>query len=194
MPKDDLSGQNLDHGSFSDANMSDVDLSKSSLRQSQLKRTNLRNSNLTGSDLHGAHLEQADVTGANLRDTDLSDADLRGVDLSRAGSIEGVKLEGAKGVANDIANQVASDGVVNLRWQDSPAGPRSVNDLLQAIADANLEILTAAQRERDRQATSPVPHDQVNALELIAQLQQRRDEMELRLVHAFQERDGLSPG
>lgn len=122
MPKDNLSGEQLDQVNLTGSDLSDTDLSKASLRHSQLKRARLRNANLADSDLRGAHLEGADLTGANLRNADLSDADLRGVDLRRAGTVEGIKLAGAIGVPEDMVEQAATDQVVSVRWDTDTRG------------------------------------------------------------------------
>lgn len=145
MPKDNLSGKKLDHVSLSGSDMSETDLSKSSLRRSHLKGANLQHANLSESDLHGAHLENADVTGADLHNADLSEADLHGVDLGRAASIEGIKLAGAQGLADDVTRAVSDqperapdDRVLNVRWGREP----------RATAPSPS---TQAQREQDRQ-------------------------------------------
>ncbi len=88
MPKDDLSGKNLDNVSLSGEDMEQSDLSGASLRHASLKGARLRDANLAGSDLHDADLQNADLTGADLHDADLTDAHLEGVDLTRAASLE----------------------------------------------------------------------------------------------------------
>ncbi len=98
MPKDELAGKDLDHINLSGDTLADTDLSKSSLRHAWLQETNLEHANLEGSNLHGAQMKSENPTGANLRNTDLSNADLTGVDLGAASSIEGIKLDGAKGL------------------------------------------------------------------------------------------------
>lgn len=126
MPKDQLTGTNLDHVSLSGSDLSDADLSRSSLRQSQLKGAKLRGANLSGSDLQGAHLEQADVTGADLSHADLTGASLQGVDLTQAASIDGIILTGAAGVPDELAGTVAAqerdDTVLDVRWDTDPRG------------------------------------------------------------------------
>lgn len=86
MPKDDLSGKNLDNVSLPGEDMERSDLSNASLRHSNLK---------------GAKLRDADVSGADLTGADLTGADLSGVDLSRAAQTEGVTLAGAIGLPED---------------------------------------------------------------------------------------------
>jgi len=98
MPKDDLANKDLDHINLSGDKLTDTDLSKSSLRHAWLEETNLEHANLEDADLHGAQMKSANLTGANLRNADLSNADLTGVDLDAASSIEGINLEGAKGL------------------------------------------------------------------------------------------------
>lgn len=121
MPKDNLSGKNLDHVNLSGTNLSEADLSHASLRRSQLEGTKLQDANLADTDLRGAHLRHADLTGAHLEHADLSGADLTGVDLRRVASLEGSTMAGARGVTNLPEVQVNDqDRVVSVRVKESP--------------------------------------------------------------------------
>lgn len=119
MPKDNLSGKNLDHVNLSGTNLSEADLSHASLRRSQLEGTKLQDANLADTDLRGAHLRHADLTGAHLEHADLSGADLTGVDLRRVASLEGATLAGARGVTDLPEVQVDDDRVVSVRVKGS---------------------------------------------------------------------------
>lgn len=123
MPKEDLSGRNLDHVSLADADLSEADLSEASLRCAHLERAKLERASLAGSDLHGAYLTRADLTDADLRGADLTEADLRGTDLARAAALDGARLEGAKGVPPEVVKraQQATDRVVGVRWKKDDA-------------------------------------------------------------------------
>lgn len=192
MSKDDLSGKKLDHASLSNTDLSESNLSKASLRHSQLKGANLRNTDLTESDLRGAHLEHADVTGANLHNADLSDADLRGVDLSRAASVEGAKIGGARGIAEDIAAKADDDRVIDVGWEDVQRDQLSNHDLLRYVVGLNQQIVTEAQALIEGETTSNVPTDTGRrfAIEQMNQLRERRDKMEAQLVHLLSEKAG----
>lgn len=128
MPKDDLSGKNLDNVSLSGSDMEQANLSKSSLRHANLKGANLRDANLAGSTLRDAQLQDADLTGADLRDADLTGADLTGVDLRQAATTEGIILAGATGLPDD---GTAQERVTNDRGRTSAGSVRA--DVLARI-------------------------------------------------------------
>jgi hypothetical protein len=109
MPKDDLSGKNLDHANLSDIDLSAADLSDASLRSAKLKRTNLQDADLSGSNLHGAQLDHADLAGADLSSADLTEASLTGVDLGQASDTTGITLTGATGLPQGEARRRDGD-------------------------------------------------------------------------------------
>jgi hypothetical protein len=140
MPKDGLSGKNLDYVSLSGANMAETDLSHSSLRHARLTRSNLRGADLRDSDLHDAHLAQADVTDADLSGADLTGADLQGVDLDRAASLEGAKFDQSQAHSGSPLSASGSSPAA-FRW-DSDARSARVAEAdgmardVQRLADA----------------------------------------------------------
>jgi uncharacterized protein (TIGR02246 family) len=138
MPKDGLSGKNLDHISLSGTNMANADLSGSSLRRSQLRGTNLRGANLQGSDLHDAHLEQADVTGADLRGADLTGASLYGVNLDQSASIEGARFDDAQGLPDSQPLPKESESGA-VRWD--PGMLRRTMPDIQVTRDGEIEAI-----------------------------------------------------
>lgn len=173
MPKDNLSGKNLDHVNLSGTDMSDADMSHSSLRRSQLKGTKLNNADLAESDLRGAHLGHADVTGTNLRDADLSESDLRGVDLGRAASVEGAKLTGARGVSGELANAAGKS-----------SEQLGVGHVLEEVVELNRQILEAVRSLFDPRQRENAEAERRGDIERIDALRQRRDALENRLTRS----------
>ena len=157
MPKDGLSGKNLDHISLSGINMSDTDLSRSSLRRSKLQGADLTGANLQGSNLHDADLNGADVHGADLRGADLTGASLHGVNLDQAASIEGARFDDAQGLPDSQPLPEGSEsGVVRC---DPGMLRRTVRDIqlprdgdIEAIAEQFLDRVEAAWNAADGQA------------------------------------------
>lgn len=176
MPKENLSGKNLDHVNLSGTDMSGADMSHTSLRRSQLKGTKLHNADLAESDLRGAHLGHADVTGTNLRDADLSESDLRGVDLGRAASVAGANLARARGVPGDLANASAKP----------PEQLVGVGHILEEVVELNRQILEAVRSLFDPRQRQPedAEAERRGAIERIHALRQRRDALENRLTRS----------
>jgi lipoprotein-anchoring transpeptidase ErfK/SrfK len=85
----DLTGADLCHGHFNQANFSAANLTEARLEHADLsgvigRRANLRGANLRFANLTGADLQSADLTGADLLHAKLQGADLTGADLSQA--------------------------------------------------------------------------------------------------------------
>lgn len=179
MPKDNLSGKNLDHVNLSGTDLSESDLSNTSLRRSQLKGAKLHNANLAESDLRGAHLEHADLTGAHLERANLTGTDLRGVDLSRVASLEGARLGGARGVPDQTDAQVDDDQVISVRWDaEWPEPP------LASVAEINRQIIESL-RAASTEIEQLTGKDRRDAIDEVNHLRQRRDAMEAQLVRAL---------
>ena len=172
MPKDDLSGKNLDNVDLSDTDMSGSDLSKASLRRAQFKGAKLQNANLAESDLHGAQLQHADPAGTDLRNADLSEADLRGVDLRRTASVDGARLSGAKGVPAELASAGGEPEQVR------------VGHVLEEVADLNRQIIGTVQSlsHLGKGGGELTEHERRRVIDRIVELRQRRDHLEDRLI------------
>lgn len=122
MPKDELSGKNLDNVNLSDSDLSASDFSNSSLRRAQLKHAKLQDADLSGTNLHGAQLNHADVTGADLGNADLTDASLTGVDLDRAANTAGITLAGATGLPEGMGERATNPAPTAPRWEGDTQG------------------------------------------------------------------------
>jgi hypothetical protein len=188
MPKDDLSGKNLDSVSLSGDDMSESNLSRTSLRYSQLKGTRLRNTDLSESDLRGANLRRADVTGANLTNADLTDANVQGVDLESAGSLRGANLEGAVGVSGNL--DLSLQGDVAPDAAEERAAGEDIHQLIAAVAELNGEIAVLARalhvhQRSVREGKAGTENTGMPLIQTIHRLRHHRDELEVHLVNAL---------
>lgn len=144
MAKEDLSNKKLDAINLADTDLAEANLRKSSLRHAQLQRANLTRADLSESDLEAADLRAADLTGATLRGTNLTNADVRVSGIERADFVEEARLEGAKGVPDDVAKQqvqrkqLREDGRKKANPRSGHAG-RTASEHAQEEQDRQLE-------------------------------------------------------
>ena len=97
-----LAGKDLRNVNLSTDDLRAADLSHTSLSGAFLRGVDLTDADLSDADLRGAHLEGADLGGTNLHNADLADADVRGAKIENAAVLDGVRLENAKGVPDDV--------------------------------------------------------------------------------------------
>ncbi|MCX5255148.1 pentapeptide repeat-containing protein [Streptomyces canus] len=105
LPNAHLSGAQLRHTTFANADLNNADLrdaqlTDADLNSATLRGANLRDASLAGADFSYADLAQADLRGAfvngtNFDGADLTGADLRGVDLGGA-NLDGANLQDAR--------------------------------------------------------------------------------------------------
>lgn len=179
MSKDDLAHKNLDDASLAGSNLSDADLSHASLRRTRLTGANLQRATLAGADLHGARLDGADVTDADLRDADLTGASLHGVDLDRAATTTGIRLAGAQGLSDEVADD-RDDQAESLHLA------RAAEDIVLLTQDIAAMARAALDQPSPAGATDAVAHRRA-AVARIADLQARRNLVEDRILSLLED-------